>query len=419
MRLLKQIAKSLLFFLGVFLIIVVVFIASDWSYYKRLLTFDREKMMTNVEWYQPSVQISAGNPPELLLADSQNTSISSKALDSIISFAEETDSMSLLIWHRGFLQLEWYGEGYDRTSYMESASMHKSVLALLFGIAIDEGFISSVDEYASKYLNEWQGDDRSKITIKNMLQMAHGLERASGGFSPLGNNMKLMMGTDWAEIALKSKAIDPPNSVFAYSNLNAQLLGLILERASGMKYAEFLERFLWSKIAESNAWVWLDSEGGLAKTSGSLFTPARNWLRLGLLHLNQGLQGEEQIVSESWISQVRTPSKNNPNYGYQTWLGNVFNEKRSYGKGVNAYVPHSEPFRINGIVYFDGSGGQRVYIVSSEDLVIVRTGEGGIDFKTGAFQWDEPKLPNMVIDGICRNYLKSGKLLGTDCDNDS
>ncbi len=293
-------------------------------------------------------------------------------------------------------RLYWF----DKDSYMESASMHKSVMALLYGIAIEQGHIPSVDEPASTYLTEWQDDARSKITIRNMLQMAHGLSRASGGFSPLGDNMKLGMGTNWGGIALKAMAEDPPGAVFAYSNLNSQLLGLILQRATGVQYAEFLQKNLWSKVGESSARVWLDRPGGLAKTSGSLFTPPRNWLRLGLLHLNKGRVGDEQVVPEAWIDQVITPSPNNPNYGLQTWLGTEYRPKVDYGKGVAAHVPHSEPFEASDVVYFDGANGQRVYVIASEALVIVRMGKGGLDFKTGAFLWDEPKLPNLVLRGL-------------------
>ncbi|MEQ9445639.1 MAG: serine hydrolase [Rhodospirillaceae bacterium] len=397
MNLAKKILKWTAISLGVVVLAGVVFLASDWRYYKRLATRDMANAMTDMAWYEPVVEVKPGAPAPLPRATADTQTFSEEALESFKAYAEGNGTMSLLIWHKGAVQLEWHGQGFDETSYMESASMHKSVMALLFGIAIDQGFIPSVDEPAATYLTEWQNDDRSKITIRNMLQMAHGLSRAPGGFSPLGDNMKLGMGTDWASIALKAPAEDPPNTVFAYSNLNSQLLGLVLERAVGMPYAAYLEQNLWSKIAESPAWVWLDRPGGLAKTSGTLLTPAHNWLRLGLLHLNKGRFQGEQVVPEEWMTEVITPSPNNPNYGYQTWLGTEFVEKRSYGKGVGAHVPHSEPFEARDVVYFDGANGQRVYVIPSESLVIVRTGEGGLDFQTGAFLWDEPELPNLVL----------------------
>ena len=400
MIMVKRIAKGIAILIGVVVLAGVIFVASDWRYYKRLATFDRMNSMTDMAWYEPVVEVKPGTPPEIPVAAKDARTLSEELVLALEDYAEENGSMSLLVWHKGALQMEWYGEGFDQTSYMESASMHKSVMALLYGIAIEQGYIPSVDEPASTYLTEWQDDERSKITIRNMLQMAHGLSRASGGFSPLGDNMKLSLGTDWGGIALKSLAEDPPNTVFAYSNLNSQLLGLILQRATGMPYAEFLQTNLWSKVGESSAWVWLDRPGGLAKTSGSLFTPARNWLRLGLLHLNKGKVGGEQVVPEAWIEEVITPSPNNPNYGLQTWLGTEYRPKVDYGKGVGAHVPHSEPFEARDVVYFDGANGQRVYIIASEALVIVRTGQGGLNFQTGAFLWDEPKLPNLVLRGL-------------------
>lgn len=408
MRLTKRILKGAAALALIPVIIVAVSLASDWRYYKRLYTFDRTNSMTDMAWYEPVVEIKAGEPPSIPTALPDARTIPSETLEAAIAFAAENNSMSLLIWHRGALQLEWYGPGFDRSSYMESASMHKSVMALLYGIAIEEGYITTVDEPAANYLTEWKEDDRSKITIRNMLQMAHGLSRAPGGFSPFGDNMKLSMGTNWGGIALKAPAEDPPNTIFAYSNLNSQLLGLILQRATGVSYAEFLESRLWSKVAESSAWVWLDRLDGLAKTSGSLFTPARNWLRLGLLHLNGGRAGGEQVVPEAWMDAIRTPSPKNPNYGFQTWLGTEYTSKRDYGKGVAAHVPHSEPFLAEDVVFFDGANGQRVYVIASENLVIVRTGEGGLDFQTGAFLWDEPVLPNLIIGGI------RGRVSGTE-----
>ena len=121
---------------------------------------------------------------------------------------------------------------------------------------------------------------------------------------------------------------------------------------------------------------------------------------MGLLHLNSGKVGDVQVVPEAWIAEVKKPSPTNPNYGFQTWLGTEYMAKRDYGKGVPAYVPHSEPFVVDDLIFFDGSGGQRVYVSQAEELVIIRTGEGGLDFQTGAFKWDDAFLPNLIIRGI-------------------
>jgi CubicO group peptidase (beta-lactamase class C family) len=137
----------------------------------------------------------------------------------------------------------------------------------------------------------------------------------------------------------------------------------------------------------------------MARTFCCIQATAEDWLRVGLLHLNRGRVGNVQVVPEDWMMQMRTPSAVNPNYGFQTWLGTVYEAKRSYGKGVPTYVPHSAPFAAPDMIYFDGAGGQRVYIVPSHQMVIVRTGAGGIDFKTGAFKWDDAIIPNALIAG--------------------
>ena len=356
--------------------------------------------MTDIEWYDPLVEVKPSTMAAALPKSSFNEKFSKNARQELLNFAESTGTKALLIWHMGGLSLEWYGDGFDRYSYMESASMHKSVLVILYGIAIDKGCINSIDEKASKYITEWQADNRKNISIRDMLQMASGLGRIPGGFSPFGENMQFMMGSNSEKIALEVKAEQGPGKSFAYSNLNSQLLGILLERACSEPYAKFLQDNLWSKVAESSSWVYLDRPDGLAKTSGSLFTPARNWLRLGLLYLNEGSVDEVQVVPKPWLRKVITPSRLNPNYGLHIWLGTNYEPKRGYGEGLSVHVPQKEAFLANDVIYFDGAQGQRVYIVPSKDLVIVRTGDGGIDFQTGAFSWDESELPNMVIRGL-------------------
>ena len=85
------------------------------------------------------------------------------------------------------------------------------------------------------------------------------------------------------------------------------------------------------------------------------------------------------------MNDVVTGSDLDLNCGYQTWLGSPYRAKRNYGPYVAAYVRHDEPYIADDVIYFDSAGGQRVYIVPYYDMVIVRTGTGGLDFSTGSF----------------------------------
>lgn len=385
---------------GVGLLALVVFLAADWRFYKRYLSFDPATSFIDIEWYEPFDVAGGGDVLPLVTAPPQARSIAPEALDAALAVARETDSLSLLVWHAGAMQLEWYGDGRDNNDIMESASMHKSVLALLIGIAIDEGAIPSVDEPAATYIEEWRQDDRSAITIRKLLHMATGLGRPPRRSGPFSDHVRIRHGSDWAAIVFRYGLEDPPATVFSYNNINSQVLGILLERATGRRYAEYLEEKLWSRVAESEARVFLDSPNGLARTAGSLLTSPRNWLRLGLLYLNGGRVGDEQLVPESWMREVTAPSPLNPNYGYHVWLGTVHEPERGYGKGVPAFVPHSAPFAADDVVYFDGAGGQRVYVIPSHELVIVRTGLPARDPVTGAFLWDDALLPNILIAGV-------------------
>jgi len=396
----KSVFKGFLSVSAILLVSLAILVASDWLLFKRIFTLDRDKIITNVTWFSPVERVEGGPVKPLARASKDNLTITDVAIEKALSYVRARRSVAFLVWHHGALQVEWYGEGYDPSTITESASMHKSVLALLIGLAIEASIIGSVDDPAATYIPEWANDVRANITIRNLLQMTSGLSRPPRSFNPLSDSMRLTLAIDLEETSLKYPAEDLPDSVFSYNNINSQVLGLILENASGQRYAEFLQEKLWSKVAEHHAAVFLDAPDGLARTSGTLLTTAESWLRVGLLHLNRGRVDGKQVVPKSWIDAVTTPSNNNPNYGYHTWLGTEFVEKRDYGKGVLSYVPHSEPFAADDIIFFDGFGGQRVYVIPSRDLVIVRTGPGEVDFSTGANIWDDSLLPNTIISGL-------------------
>jgi CubicO group peptidase (beta-lactamase class C family) len=100
--------------------------------------------------------------------------------------------------------------------------------------------------------------------------------------------------------------------------------------------------------------------------------------------------GDRQVVPAQWMKDIITPSPTNPNYGYFTWIGTTYTKVRPYNSKATATAFHSEPFAAPDVIYFDGFGGQRVYIVPSKQLVIVHTGPLRQD-------WDDAILPNMII----------------------
>ena len=330
----------------------------------------------------------------LLISETTTKTISSESIESAIQFAGKSDSHALLIYHKNSLQLEHYFPGYSKESMTSTASMHKSVLAILIGIAIEQGHIESINQKASDFLTEWSEDKRNQITIRQMLQQSSGIDFPEFSFHPLGEWNEMTVGDDVMAITLNQMYEKDPDIEFAYNGINPQNLGLLLERATGQRYSNYLSENLWQYLAEKDSYVILDSiENKMPRMFCCLDAIAKDWLRVGILILNKGLLDKKRIVSESWIKEMTTPSALNPNYGYLTWLGTKHQERRIYNLKSTATAFHSEPFVDKDVVYFDGFGGQRVYIIPSKELVIVRTGSMQMN-------WDDAKLPNIISKGI-------------------
>ena len=323
--------------------------------------------------------------------------ISQDALNKSINFAKENDSHALLIFHQDNLELEHYFEGYSKNHNSSTASMHKTVLAILIGIAIDQGYIKDVDVFASTYITEWANDDRKNITIRQMLQQVSGIDFPTFSFHPLSDWNQLVVGDQITQSTITQMSVQLPDREFAYNGVNPQILGLLLERSTGLRYSKYLSENLWGKIAEDDAFIFLDSEvTKMPRIFCCLDATARDWLRVGLLILNKGTVNNQRIVSNKWIDQMTTPSTLNPNYGYLTWLGTDHKERRVYNRKSSATAFHKEPFIDNDVIYLDGFGGQRVYIVPSKKLVIVRTG-------AIQMEWDDSFLVNTISEGINQN----------------
>ncbi|MCL4791733.1 MAG: beta-lactamase family protein [Gammaproteobacteria bacterium] len=337
----------------------------------------------------PTDLVRGGPVPALVIASEAERTLSPDLIAQAIQTGAEIDAYSLLIWQGGALQLEHYYGEHDAQSIAPTQSMHKSVLAMLVGIAIEQGLIGSVDDPAANYIEEWAGDERRHITIRQMLQQASGID-----FPAFPAVIDMTIGDRLAQITFEQGVLAPPGTQFDYTNINPEVLGILLERVSGSSYADYLSESLWRHVSDDDATVLLDTETTRTpRTFCCLDSTARAWLRIGLLHLNHGRVGDRQIVPEQWMKDIVTPSALNPNYGYLTWLGTTYQKERRYNRKSAAAAFHSEPFAAPDVIYFDGFGGQRVYIVPSKQLVIVTTGPLRQD-------WDDALLPNLVIRGM-------------------
>jgi CubicO group peptidase (beta-lactamase class C family) len=264
-------------------------------------------------------------------------------------------------------------------------------MALAYGQAVARGLIS-LDDPVSKHVPEWRGDPRGAITIEQLLTMSSGLE-APPGNAPTSLGMQLMFSSDIRAAALSFPQARPPGTEFAYGNVNSQLAGMALTRAVGMRYADWLSRTIWAPIGADPAALWLDRPGGTPHFFCCLQTTARDWLRVGELIRNQGRVGSRQVVPSEWISRMAAPSRLNPSYGLQMWRGSPYAAERRYSNTIPMTVKAAAPFAADDVLFLDGAGGQRVYVIPSAGLTIVRIGKP-------AMAWDDSAMPNMILQGL-------------------
>ncbi len=382
------------FVLILFVVVNVIYWQDPWLWRRYVMLFDP----TPSEGLEPFDVADGDGSYVIPVAMPENRTVTQAALDEAVAYVKDFNSYAVIVVHRGAIQLELYADGRDANDLTESQSMHKTLMGLFIGIAIEDGYILSVDDPVSTYIREWRGDPRGDITIKNVLQMSSGLGRYPFGLNPFNGNMDWLYSGHSTEALLNAPDADWAQSEkYEYNDLNAELLGLIVEQATGKRYADYLEEKLWQPMGGTRAQVWLDRPGGAAHTSCCLATPAMDWARFGMMLLGKGEVNGNRVVSEAWINEMTTRSPNANHYGYQTWLG--FDDP-PFPPGSGSTRPiASEPYLARDTFLTWGRGQQHVWVSPAIDLVVVRMGPalGRNPIKAG---FDVPKIPNLIVRGI-------------------
>jgi CubicO group peptidase (beta-lactamase class C family) len=295
--------------------------------------------------------------------------------ESLEEYLDASGTTAFLVIHDDRLLYERYFDGYDESSIHTSFSMAKSFASALVGIAIDEGHINSVNEPITNYIPELlQKDERfESITIRHLLTMSSGIKYEEGGdlpWSEEADDTKTYYATDLRKLALENSRIEgKPGEYFEYNNYNPLLIGMILERATGMSVSRYLQQKLWKPMGMEADGSWsLDStENGFEKMESGVNARARDFARFGMLFAEEGNWEGRQLISRGWVEEsTRADTSTDPSQDYQ------------YFWWVN--TPEGESYHFSA----RGNYGQYIYVAPEKDLVIVRLGkeegEQGYDY---------------------------------------
>ncbi len=273
-------------------------------------------------------------------------------------FLADRYSTAFIVLHGDDLLYEAYFNASSHDSIQTSFSVAKSFTSALVGTAIEEGFISSLDDPLTAYLPELaERDGRfSAVTLRHLITMSSGIAFRQGA-SPWADPAVTYYGTDLRNAALtKTEVETAPGQEFHYNDWNLILFGLVIERATGMPVSDYMETRLWQPMGAEGDGSWnLDSEAsGFEQVFVGINARAIDFAKLGWLFLHEGRNGDVQVVPATFVEEAtRVDTTTDPAsfYQYYWWID----------EGHDAY-------------YANGDHCQHIYVQPATDLVIVRHG---------------------------------------------
>ena len=252
---------------------------------------------------------------------------------------------SAMLVKDGYIVGERYAEGIDANTLGTSWSVAKSYYSAAVGIAVDEGWISSLDQPASDFFTEWEGSSKSDITIRDLLEMRSGLPASS----------RIFFAADQTAFSLDLNKTRPEGGTFVYSNPTSQLFEPLLLRSTGLDAHSYLRQKLLSPIGINvdQIGMWRDAVGNPVTYFGLDMRP-EDMARFGLLYARGGEWDGTQVVSESYVTA--SISAQSEFYGFQWWLMN------------EAYFNAAVPIQVAAAL---GLEGQKIYVWPEGDVVLV------------------------------------------------
>jgi len=293
---------------------------------------------------------------------------------------------SLLVARRGAIVMERYYGGASAATLNDVRSVTKSIVSTLAGIAYDEGLLPNLDTTIAAYLPGYTLDAAdSSVTVRHLLTMTSGYEWDESTAD--GYNAWITTSGDHVQYVLDRPHETPAGESFLYNSGAAHVLGVVVSQATGTTLPEFATSHLFEPIGiDSAEWEALDP--GTVNGGAGIDLNARDLLRIGQLFLQQGLSGDRQIVPRGWVATATAP--------FFTWRFD-FGAQQSISYGYLWWVtdaPDASAF------FAWGYGGQFIYVVPEEELVVVTTTEWrGVSADVGADALETAAL-NIIVNDV-------------------
>lgn len=304
--------------------------------------------------------VNAGIPEPWKISSGYNKMELTQRLNNQL---ESNQTVAFLIIKDDSICYEKYWNGYSDSSLSSSFSMAKSIVGALVGIALKEGKIKSLDEPVANYIPEFNEEKKSKITIRHLLMMSSGLDWNEGYASLFSPVTKSYYGNDLYTLVTNLKVKETPGKYWEYKSCDTQLLGFVLEKATGKSLSVYCSEKIWSPCGAVHDASWsLDKKDGHEKAYSAFNSNARDFARIGKLYLQKGNWNGIQLLDTNFVNAAtycnyladKETGRPNEVYGWQWWVTSV---------------------NGNPVFYMRGILGQYVIVIPDKKIIIVRLGE--------------------------------------------
>lgn len=326
------------------------------------------------DWQQ--VATPAARPPAAALtapwptldwtvSDPASQGMDPQGIQDAFDYAEAHSSNGLVVIRNGYLVAEWYAPGWAMDDQEDSFSMAKSVASTLYGSAFREGLFPQLDTEVADYVTEWDDPAHGDVTLRHLLSMNSGLH-----WDFFTDYIFLGLANDQSQFATNLGMDHTPGTTWVYNNSACQMLSATFEARTGRQLHEYAQHRMFDVIGMHDA-TWLTDNSGNTLSYRTVYASAREFAKFGYLCLRGGTWDGTPIIPRRFLKQsVRPSQQENPLYGYLWWL----NTARASMPDVPADA-----------FYAAGLDEKRIYVVPSQDLVVVRIGPGDSNWDDNAY----------------------------------
>lgn len=307
---------------------------------------------------------------ELSVASLEESGINRDSINNLLELISNTppnDFRGLVVLKDNKIVIEEYFNTFWRISVHDIRSAGKSITAVLLGIAINEGLVQDLEQSVYSFFpkNKYPSinKDYQKIKLKHLLNMSSGLDADTDDTNTPGHAAHWMGSDDWIDYLLSVPLTAKPGEKWVYADIHALLIGAIIEETSNMSLLEFAKEKLFKPLGIEQ-FYWYTNASNQTGAAGNLYLSTLDFAKIGLLVLNEGKWGSEQVADPDYVNKLlhTTSFDISDNFSLADDYGMMwYKSKRSFGNKTFNYL------------FASGNGGNHLVIVPEEKMVIALT----------------------------------------------